>query len=61
MKNSLCRALALCALFTLAGCGTKGPLYMPAPEQPSQPVKKPTTDTKNKATSVSESTMSPAV
>ncbi|MGL4268400.1 MAG: LPS translocon maturation chaperone LptM [Plesiomonas sp.] len=35
MKNSLCRALALGVVLTLAGCGVKGPLYMPAPEQPA--------------------------
>lgn len=35
MKNSLCRAWALGVVLTLAGCGVKGPLYMPAPEKPA--------------------------
>lgn len=35
MKNSLCRAWALGVVLMLAGCGVKGPLYMPAPEKPA--------------------------
>ncbi|MGL5757741.1 LPS translocon maturation chaperone LptM [Plesiomonas sp.] len=56
MKNSLCRALALCALFTLAGCGVKGPLYMPAPVQPSAPVKAPAANTTTESAPVSKNT-----
>lgn len=32
MRNRLLLTLAFLALSTLAGCGNKGPLYLPPPE-----------------------------
>ena len=32
-------ALALCGLLGLAGCGQKGPLYIPAPADNASPAK----------------------
>ncbi|PIJ50780.1 hypothetical protein BL250_09645 [Erwinia sp. OLTSP20] len=37
MKTTMCRVAMAAALFSLAGCGLKGPLYFPAEKQPVQP------------------------
>jgi predicted small lipoprotein YifL len=37
MRNRLPAALLMCLLL-LNGCGQKGPLYLPEPEQATQPV-----------------------
>lgn len=45
MKKTICQLALLLTVFSLAGCGLKGPLYFPQSEQPKSQVTQPTPTT----------------
>lgn len=53
MKKSLFGLGAFIILFTLSGCGLKGPLYFP-PEEQAAPVQTPDVQPKAKSSSIDE-------